>query len=72
MKKVVWRKKQNKGGAFINPRWGLYIYIYKYAAGGELLLGVAVQVLLGVLLIKLAAAVVIIIRRRIMLLIISI
>ena len=25
---VVWRGKQNKGrGAFINPRWGLYIYI---------------------------------------------
>ena len=24
VKEVVWRKQQNKGGAFINPRWGLF------------------------------------------------
>ena len=30
VKEVVWRKKQNKGGGFINPRWRLYIYIYIY------------------------------------------
>ena len=23
VKEVVWRKTTNKGGAFINPRWGL-------------------------------------------------
>ena len=31
MKNVVWREQQNKGrGAFIDPRWRLYIYIYIY------------------------------------------
>ena len=30
VKEVVWRKTTNKGGVFINPRWGLYIYIYIY------------------------------------------
>ena len=35
VKKVVWRKNTNKGGeAFINPRWGLYIYIYIYILWG--------------------------------------
>ena len=31
VKEVVWRKTKNKGGgAFIDPRRGLYIYIYIY------------------------------------------
>ena len=30
VKEVVWRKTTIRGGAFINPRWRLYIYIYIY------------------------------------------
>ena len=30
VKKVVWRKHKIRGGAFINPRWGLIVYVYTY------------------------------------------